>query len=145
MAIGKIISMGVKALKASRKAKASRDLDARIRQIHLQRDKNDMKRFGVTDPRIKNIYKQRTENKLKRYGISSPKKTKKPKRSFKSMNPVEKAFTAAKITGRGMDSFSKKSRMDPRTKKFLNRVVYPSGAVGVASEQISKRKSKKRK
>lgn len=78
-------------------------------------------------------------------GIKAVKSTKKSKSSYSSMNPIEKAFTAAKITGRGMDSFSKKSRIDPRTKKFLNRVVYPSGAVGVASEQISKRKSKKRK
>ena len=128
MAIGRILSLGAKAFKASRKAKASKNLDARIREIALQRNKNDMKRFGVTDSRIKNIYKKRTENQLKRYGISPPKTKRKPKLSFKSMNPVEKAFTAAKITGRGMNTFSKKSRIDPTTKKIINTAYGVAGA-----------------
>ena len=139
MAIGKILSLGVKALKASRKAKASKNLDARIRGIALQRNKNDMKRFGVTDSRIKNIYKKRTENQLKRYGISPPKTKRKPKRSFKSMNPVEKAFTAAKITGRGMNTFSKKSRIDPTTRKIMNTAYGVAGA----SQLIPKVRKKK--
>ncbi len=128
MAIGKILKYGIKAVKAARKAKASKDLDARIRKIHLQRDKNDIKRFGVKDPRIKNIYKKRTENRLKRYGISPPKTTRKPKRSYKSMNPIEKAVTAAKITGRGMNTFTSKGRFSKADRRFINTLYGVAGA-----------------
>jgi len=55
-------------------------------------------------------------------------KASKPKRSYKSMNPIEKAFTAAKITGRGMNTFSKKSRIDPTTRKIINTAYGVAGA-----------------
>ena len=61
-------------------------------------------------------------------GVKALKASKKPKRSFKKMNPIEKAFTAAKITGRGMNTFSKKSRIDPTTRKIINTAYGVAGA-----------------
>ena len=52
MAIGKILKYGIKAVKAARKAKRSKNLDARMKEIYTLRDKADIKKFGVTDPKI---------------------------------------------------------------------------------------------
>jgi hypothetical protein len=69
--------------------------------------------------------------KILKYGIKavkSARKAKKPKRSFKSMNPVEKAFTAAKITGRGMNTFTSKGRFAKADRRFINTLYGVAGA-----------------
>lgn len=83
--------------------------------------------------------------KLIKYGVKAVKasrKAKKPKRSFKSMNPVEKALTAAKITGRGMNTFTpnSRSRIDPASKKLINTMY----VVGGGSQLIPAVRGKKK-
>mgnify|MGYP003644556067 CR=1 FL=1 len=81
--------------------------------------------------------------------LKASKKAKQPKHSFSSMSPIDKAFTAAKISGRTMKSAGKikHSEMHPPTAKFLNR-SYALAAVtqaGLAAERLANRKGKKKK
>lgn len=87
--------------------------------------------------------------KILKYGIKAVKaarKAKKPKSSFKSMNPIEKAFTAAKISGRTMKSFGniKHSEMHRPTAKFINRSMAGAGTY-LAGRQLVNRNKKKKK
>jgi hypothetical protein len=72
--------------------------------------------------------------------VKTAKKTKKPKHSFKSMNPIEKAFTAAKITGRGMNTFTSKSRFEKADRRFINTLY----GVGGGSQLIPAVRGKKK-
>ena len=58
------------------------------------------------------------------------------------MNPIEKAVTAAKVTGRAMNTFTRnsKSRIDPSSKKFINTMYGVAGA----SQLIPKARKKKK-
>lgn len=81
-------------------------------------------------------------------GIKAVKASKKPKSSFKSMNPIEKAFTAAKISGRTMKSTGKvkHSEMHKPTAKFLNRAYATAAATqgALAVEHLANKKKKKK-
>lgn len=87
--------------------------------------------------------------KILKYGIKAVKaarKAKKPKSSFKSMNPIEKAFTAAKISGRTMKSVGKikHSEMHRPTAKFLNRSYVVAGTTLGVDHLVNRNKKKKK-
>jgi len=80
--------------------------------------------------------------------VKASTKAKKAKSSFKSMNPIEKAFTAAKISGRTMKSVGKikHSEMHRPTAKLLNRAYATAAAtqVGIGAKSLLDRKSNKK-
>ena len=81
--------------------------------------------------------------------LKTSKKAKKAKSSFSSMTPIDKAFTAAKISSRTMKSVGniKHSEMHRPTAKFLNRSYAAAAAAqaGLAVEHFANRKGKKKK
>ena len=81
-------------------------------------------------------------------GVKALKSSKKAKSSFSSMSAVEKAFTAAKISGRTMKSFGKikHNEMHRPTAKFLNRSFATAAAtqVGIGAKNLLDRKSNKK-